>query len=219
MRIRLGVPWGALAVVIAAAEAHGQAVPFAGCTFAAFDAPAPSLSCGTFQSTTLGGFTWEYSTFSGVTVAGVGNLNGAMNGPGGIEADNYGAWYGDGTPFDYTGHTFHLRVQFTTPGLGSVEFVGNLNGVYDPPPAGTGTPFLTFPGSFQSFPFTSGGGAGTVTVGVHNFAIGTCAACPNPGLVTIALTAVPEPSTAALVAMGLVGVVGGARRRERAGRR
>jgi hypothetical protein len=216
MRVTLRALTGALAAAVAASAAQGQVVPFAGCTSFAFDAPAPMTPCGTFQSATLGGYTFENATFSGVTAsdpsigAGVAILNGPMNGPGGIELDNFGALYGDGTPFDYTGHTLHVRIQFTGPGPGNLELVGSLSGIFDPPPSGTGSPFLTFlPGS-ASFTFDDGVMSGTVVAGVHNYAVGTFAAGPFGGVLTIRLDQVvtPEPRSALLVALGLAAMLG-----------
>ena len=52
MRVTPGGLASALAVGIAASAAQGQSVAFAGCTFAAFDATAPTAACGTIQSAT-----------------------------------------------------------------------------------------------------------------------------------------------------------------------
>ncbi len=163
--------------------------------------------------TTLGGLSYSGSNFDATSSGGFIGFGGGPSG----NVNNFGTFTLGNSPFDYAGNTFTLDLLFTAPtvisgGQGSTYAakllgqVGNNN---------TGGVFIDFDDAPQVFNFSGASGTGSFTLFVNNLSV-------NPGLTASVTgtvvganqTAIPEPSTLALVGMGMMGTFGVARRRK-----
>jgi hypothetical protein len=128
--------------------------------------------------------------------------------------DNLGSFTLTGTPFNYAGSSFTLRVSFTAPpgtAPDSALFTSTLIGSVTPTDNGGIT--VNFDNTARNFTFAGG----TFTLEVNDVSLTPHTAEPTPvpatGFITIT-TAIPEPETYALFLAGLGAVGFMARRRK-----
>ena len=226
VRTRMIAALCAAASVAASAAAGAQEVTFSGSTAGCFGAGCtPGVG-----PTSAGGGVLNYygSTFSETTVFGFLAIGGnPVAGPGNV--NNFGAFdlnpalAGNGVTFD--GQEFTLAITFTAPiGIGGGQttmFTSLLTGTVDATPTGGVSIDFANNGPVQ-FTVTSGpqqGGIFTLQIADVNVNPTATPADVTGNIITTPgtfVTAIPEPSTYALMATGLAGIALAGFRRRRA---
>lgn len=197
-----------------ASSTAGAQIAFSGNTFGCFYSAATTPADCTGLMSTVGNLAYKGSTFS-VTSNPADGLVSIGGAPGTPNVNNLGSFtLNDGT-YDYTGKRFALFVNFTNPAgvVGNNAYgavvTGNLSN------ATTGNVFVDFVNTPNNFTFTDGT---KLSFGVDDLSLDDNAT----GMATVAVTGhgyatpstVPEPSSMALMATGLIGLVPLVRRRK-----
>lgn len=198
-----------------ATSLEAQSEFFSGYTNLCFDCVAPVASSA-FESTTLGGLTYENAQFSTTTADGMGFVGINANLFGEQDVDNFGGFYLDPTTaFNYGGHSLSLLITFVDPGSHSELFMASLTGrVTTTPSGGVG---IDFADNDWRYWFDDGFRYG---VRVKDVSLSATATPRESGFVAAPITGdlsavVPEPATMFLMGTGLLGLGVMTRRRRR----
>ena len=218
-----GVAAGVL-LALGSGAASALETTFTGYTDGCF---LPSLTCAPVpdpanNTVTVGGLTYNDATFTGTTIGGFLGIGAAGQEPPGLNTNNLGSFTLSGTPFNYTGEQFSLRVAFTAPAgilpSSTPVFHSTITGQVF---SGTnGSLNFNFDNTEQLFTFGSGATAGSFRFSVNDASLLLSTANGAPQ--TIAITGqifsqvgvIPEPETYALLMAGLGAVGFMARRRK-----
>jgi hypothetical protein len=184
----------ALAALIYSAPARAEVV-FTGSAAGCFGSGCSPTSTAVDQSH----LTYVGSTFNGTTIGGLLSVGSAPATP---NVNNFGSFNLANGSNTYTGDIFDLAITFTAP-LGTSPnpgtFVANLIGSVQ---GNSGSVTIDFNNTPQ--PFVFDGGSFTLTVNDVSVTLGSNSTVPVTGLFTV--TAVPEPSTWAMIILGFAGI-------------
>jgi hypothetical protein len=147
----------ALIAIFAAGQqaARADEVTVAGFTNGCFGPCTPPTFSGQ-QTASIGGLTWNNSTFNGTTSGGFLALGNAGTPPGTQNINNLGSFQLSASPFTYTGQLFNLRVSFSLPtginGSNNSIFTATLLGSVTS--VNQGGVFIDFDNTPQTFTFS-----------------------------------------------------------------
>lgn len=199
--------------------ARADEVTVSGYTNGCFGAACVPPNTNSLQGASLFGLQYTNSIFNGTTSSGFLAIGNIGQPPGVQGIDNLGSFSLSGTPANYNGQSFSLRVTFTAPpginGSNSSIFTATLTGSVSA--VDSGGVFLDFNNTPILFTFSNANGSGSFFFSVNDVSViagGTAVALT--GNITGAQQtprSVPEPTSMFLFGTGLMGVAGYARKR------
>jgi len=152
------------------------------------------------------GLTYDNSTFN-VTTSGGFVAIGSVPPP---NFNNLGSFTLTGDAFNYVGNFFDLLVTFTVPsGAGPATFTSTVSGSVAS--NGTGGVFINFDNTAQHYTFDGGG---SFDFAVNDVAVNPGQTIALSGVITAAVSPIPEPETYVLFMAGIAAVGFMARRRK-----
>jgi hypothetical protein len=180
-------------------SSQARAVQFVGSTDGCFgDACAPVPTVGSTTTPLVGsGLTYTNSTFN---VSTVGNFVAIGSTPANPNVNNLGSFSLTSFPFNYNDNHFNLLVSFSAPAgttPSSVIIEDLITGTVSEQGGGI---YIDFDNSPQLFTYDGG----TFTFFVNDVSVFAGNSVPVTG--NIFVTAVPEPSTWAMMILGFLGV-------------
>jgi PEP-CTERM motif len=191
----------AAVAMMVAFSSQARAVEFVGSTDGCFGSGCtPSPTGGVTTSTTLvgSGLTYTNSTFDVTTSGGFVAIGSAPGTPNNV--NNLGSFTLTNAPFVYDGNHFDLLVSFSAPAgtsPGSVVIDDLITGSVSDQVGGI---FIDFDNTPQKFSYNGG----TFTFAVNDVSLTAGNSIAFSGQIVV--TAVPEPSTWAMMILGFMGV-------------
>ena len=197
-----------LAVAVALAGAVGSTparaidVTFTGFTDGCFGLGCAPLSNSGTQTVVLpgSGLTYTNSTFSVTSAAGFASIGSSAGTP---NVDNLGSFTLSGAPFTYTGNIFDLLVTFTAPPgttPNSTLITDQITGTVTS--TDNGGIFANFDNTPVHFTFAGG----SFDFFVNDVSVTSGRTISLSGTILEPASAVPEPSTWAMMLIGFVGL-------------